>query len=48
MEVVLKQDVDALGLRGEGGAENTYVPAGATAQANADFGSSAADDDIPF
>jgi hypothetical protein len=40
--------VQFLGSRGEGGPENTYVPAGATAQANADFGSSAADDDIPF
>jgi single-strand DNA-binding protein len=45
---VIADTVQFLGSRGEGGAENTYVPAGATAQANADFGSSAADDDIPF
>ena len=40
--------VQFLGGRGEAGGENQYVPAGATAQADADFGSSAADDDIPF
>ena len=31
----------------EGGGERQFVPAGATAE-NADMGSSAADDDIPF
>ena len=45
---VIADTVQFLGSRGELGGENTYVPAGATAQAaDADFGS-AADDDIPF
>jgi single-strand DNA-binding protein len=45
---IVADSVQFLGGRGEAGAENQYVPAGATAQADADFGSSAADDDIPF
>jgi single-strand DNA-binding protein len=45
---IVADSVQFLGGRGEPGGENQYVPAGATAQADADFGSSAADDDIPF
>ena len=45
---IVADSVQFLGGRGELGGENQYVPAGATAQADADFGSSAADDDIPF
>ena len=45
---VIADTVQFLGSREGGGGENTYVPAGATAQADADFGSSPADDDIPF
>ena len=33
---------------GGGGGGNQYVPAGAAASSDADFGASAADDDIPF
>ena len=44
---VVADSVQFLGGRGELG-ENQYVPAGATSQASADFGSSPADDDIPF
>jgi single-strand DNA-binding protein len=40
---VIADTVQFLGSR-----ENTYVPAGATAQPGADFPASAADDDIPF
>jgi single-stranded DNA-binding protein len=36
------------GAEGGGGGAPQYVPAGATGQADADFGSSASDDDIPF
>jgi single-strand DNA-binding protein len=39
---------DSAGFEGSGGGENQFVPAGATASADADFGGSAADDDIPF
>ena len=45
---VIADTVQFLGSRGDAGGENTYVPAGATAQADADFGAAAADDDIPF
>jgi single-strand DNA-binding protein len=45
---IVADSVQFLGGRGEPGGENQYVPAGATAQADADFSSSAADDDIPF
>jgi single-strand DNA-binding protein len=51
---VIADTVQFLGSRGEGGGEGggqpQYVPASATAQSggDADFGSSAADDDIPF
>jgi single-strand DNA-binding protein len=46
---IVADSVQFLGGRGElGGGENQYVPAGATAQADADFASSPADDDIPF
>ena len=44
---VIADTVQFLGGRGEGAGEPQYVPASATAQANADFGA-AADDDIPF
>ena len=44
---VIADTVQFLGSR-EGGGEPQYVPAAASAQANADFGASAADDDIPF
>jgi hypothetical protein len=42
--------VQFLGSRqdGEGGGGNQYVPAGAASSTDADFGASAADDDIPF
>src|SRR6266511_13146 len=45
---IVADSVQFLGGRGEQGGENQYVPAGATSQADADFGSSATDDDIPF
>jgi single-strand DNA-binding protein len=45
---IVADSVQFLGGRGELGGENKYVPAGAAAQTDADFGSSAADDDIPF
>ena len=45
---IIADTVQFLGSRGdaEGGGERQFVPAGATA--DADMGSSAADDDIPF
>ena len=48
---IIADSVQFLGSRGEGGeGQSQFVPAGATAQSggDADFGSSAADDDIPF
>jgi single-stranded DNA-binding protein len=46
---VIADTVQFLGSKGDsGGGEPQYVPAAATAQADADFGGSAADDDIPF
>ncbi len=45
---VIAQTVQFLDSKGETGGEPQYVPAAATAQADADFGGSAADDDIPF
>src|SRR5438067_68490 len=45
---VIADTVQFLGGREGGGEQPQYVPASATAQADADFGSSAADDDIPF
>jgi single-strand DNA-binding protein len=45
---VIADTVQFLGGRTEGDGSPQYVPASATAQANADFGPSAADDDIPF
>src|SRR5262245_66652814 len=45
---VIADTVQFLGGRGELGGENTYVPAGAATRADADFGGSAVDDDIPF
>ena len=46
---IIADSVQFLGGRPEGaeGAQPQFVPSGATAE-NADFGSSAADDDIPF
>jgi single-strand DNA-binding protein len=44
---VVAQTVQFLDSKGETGDAPQYVPAAATAQANADFGG-AADDDIPF
>ena len=49
MNVVLRQDVDKLGLRGDGdssGGGNQFVPAGASSGGDADF--QGTDDDIPF
>ena len=53
MDVILRADIDKVGLRGEGeaggsGGGNQFVPAGATAGADADFGGGSSDDDIPF
>jgi len=48
---IIAEGVQFLGGRDssfEGGGENQFVPAGATANADADFGGSPADDDIPF
>jgi single-strand DNA-binding protein len=47
---IVADSVQFLGSRqdSEGGGAPQYVPAGAAQQANADFGSSTADDDIPF
>jgi single-strand DNA-binding protein len=47
---IIAESVQFLGGRdgGAGGGENQFVPAGATASADADFGGAAADDDIPF
>ena len=49
---VIADTVQFLGSRdgggGDGGGAPQYVPAGATGQADADFSSSASDDDIPF
>jgi single-strand DNA-binding protein len=45
---IVAESVQFLGSRGEGGVEAPqFVPAGAAGE-NADFASSAADDDIPF
>ena len=47
---IVAETVQFLGSRGENGGEgggNQFVPAGAGARADADFGG-AADDDIPF
>ena len=43
---VVAESVQFLGSRGDGGGENQFVPAGATASTDADF--AGADDDIPF
>jgi single-strand DNA-binding protein len=45
---IIADNVQFLGGRQEGEAENRYVPAGAGAAADADFGPAGADDDIPF
>ena len=45
---IIADSVQFLGGRGELGGDNQYVPAGATAQPDADFASSPVDDDIPF
>jgi single-strand DNA-binding protein len=47
---IIADSVQFLGGRsdGEGGGERQFVQAGAATQGNADFPSSAADDDIPF
>ena len=48
---IVADTVQFLGGRGEGGelgGGNQFVPAGATSGADADFGGSAGDDDIPF
>jgi single-strand DNA-binding protein len=47
---IIADSVQFLGSRqdGEGGGERQFVPAGATATTDADMGSSASDDDIPF
>ena len=49
---IIAESVQFLGGRqdfeGGAGGGNQYVPAGAAASSDADFGSSAADDDIPF
>jgi single-strand DNA-binding protein len=47
---IIADTVQFLGSRGDAeGGQPQFVPAGATADAaNADFGGSAADDDIPF
>jgi single-strand DNA-binding protein len=49
---IIAESVQFLGGRqdveGGGGSGNQYVPAGAAASSDADFGASAADDDIPF
>ena len=48
---VVAETVQFLGSRGDGeGGSSSYVPAGATAAtaSDADFPSSASDDDIPF
>ena len=50
---VVAESVQFLGGRGEdapggAGGGNQFVPAGATATADADFGGGSADDDIPF
>ena len=45
---VIADTVQFLGGRDSGSGENQFVPAGAAAAADADFGGSSADDDIPF
>jgi len=47
---IVADNVQFLGGRGEGdlGGTNQFVPAGAAGAADADFGGSGADDDIPF
>jgi single-strand DNA-binding protein len=44
---IVAESVQFLGARGDGGGENQFVPAGATAS-NADADFAGADDDIPF
>jgi single-strand DNA-binding protein len=47
---IIADTVQFLGGRGEGesGGEREFVPAGAAVESGADFGTSGADDDIPF
>jgi single-strand DNA-binding protein len=47
---IIADSVQFLGGKGEGGEAggNQFVPAGAAGAADADFGSSGSDDDIPF
>ena len=48
---IIADSVQFLGGRGDGGGGdggNQFVPAGATAGADADFGGGSSDDDIPF
>jgi single-strand DNA-binding protein len=49
---IVAESVQFLGSRGDGeavgGGGNQFVPAGATAGADADFGRGGSDDDIPF
>jgi single-strand DNA-binding protein len=46
---IIADTVQFLGSRGDGeGGGNQFVPAGAAAEAAADFGPATADDDIPF
>ncbi len=45
---IVAESVQFLGSRGDGGGENQFVPAGATATSGTDADFSGADDDIPF
>jgi single-strand DNA-binding protein len=46
---IIAESVQFLGGRdGGGGGENQFVPAGAAASSDADFGAGGTDDDIPF
>lgn len=45
---IVADSVQFLGSRGEGEGGGGFVPAGAASSNDADFGASAADDDIPF
>src|SRR5919109_1915291 len=45
---IIADTVQFLGSRGEGEGGREFVPAGAAAESGADFGTSGADDDIPF
>ncbi len=45
---IVAESVQFLGSRGDGGGENQFVPAGATAGAGAEADFAGADDDIPF